>query len=347
MKKPIPLFLYLIIISILCCSNPAGNISLSANADDLFWVSHDNADMPVWVKGNTASKTIILIIHGGPGTTSEWFDGKPTLALKNKYAVAFWDQRGSGASEGNTGAGDMSLDLFVNDMAAVTSVIKYRYGSDMKIFLYTHSFGGLLGAAFLADSVRRSYVCGWIDIDGAHSYPLCNKLSRQMMIDTGTAQIAIGRNTGDWTTIVNYCANHDANVSLDISLQTEAYAKEAENLMGVSDNDGVDWFSPASVLEVASNLLRMYYTGGGRAFLESLEPLDYTKNLDNVNIPALLIWGRHDFVVPSGVGDTALAHLASADKRMVFMEHSGHAPMRTEPDSVNKEIIDFIERNSR
>ena len=40
---------------------------LSTNVNEIFWVTNNGADMPVRVMGNTASKVIILIVHGGPG----------------------------------------------------------------------------------------------------------------------------------------------------------------------------------------------------------------------------------------------------------------------------------------
>ena len=66
---------------------------LSGNADEILWVRNNGADMPVRVKGNTLSKIIILIMHGGPGDGSFDYADYKTARLREMYGVAFWDQR--------------------------------------------------------------------------------------------------------------------------------------------------------------------------------------------------------------------------------------------------------------
>src|SRR2546423_15018613 len=78
-----------------CKKNTA---EIASNANDLFWVTSNGADMPVWVKGNTTSNVILLVIHGGPGEGAYDFSDYETAKLREKYAVALWDQRNAGSS---------------------------------------------------------------------------------------------------------------------------------------------------------------------------------------------------------------------------------------------------------
>ena len=288
----------------------------------------------------------MLVIHGGPGATSLWYSGAATTALQARYGMAFWDQRDAGASAGNDNTDNLSLSQMTSDLASVVRVLKYRYGADIEVFLYAHSFGGLLAASYLTTGSNQDDIRGWIDIDGAHSYPLCNTLSRQMLIDTGVAEIARGSNADKWQPIVDWCRANPANVSLDISMKTEDYAGDAESYVPINPAlPSIDWFSPSSPTSAGANLLRTNYTAGGRAFLQSLEPADFSTQLAVVKIPSLLIWGRYDFVVPLGVGQNALANLGSPVKQLVVLNHSGHGGMYTETNTVNQEIEDFIEAN--
>ena len=68
---------------------------------DYFFLRHKGADMPIWVRGNTQSNIFILHLHGGPGGSSidEGVE-KVYLPLESDYAMVYWDQRGSGASQG-------------------------------------------------------------------------------------------------------------------------------------------------------------------------------------------------------------------------------------------------------
>ncbi|HET9825277.1 MAG TPA: hypothetical protein VFP87_08085, partial [Chitinophagaceae bacterium] len=57
---------------------------LSTDANEIFWVSNNGADMPVRVMGNTLSKVVILIVHGGPGDGSMDYADYKTARLREK-----------------------------------------------------------------------------------------------------------------------------------------------------------------------------------------------------------------------------------------------------------------------
>src|SRR5665213_828952 len=190
MKRLLPILLIFILIA--SCKKDAGH--LSSDANEIFWLSNAGADMPVWVKGNTASKIMILFLHGGPGEGSYRYAGYQTDQLWKNYSVAYWDQCDAGAAAGNSNYSNLTLDQMIDDLEKLVSVIKYRYGNDMEIFLMGHSFGGLLGSGFLVKNDNQTNIHGWIEVDGGHDYTESNTLERQMLIDTGTSEIAKGNN---------------------------------------------------------------------------------------------------------------------------------------------------------
>src|SRR5215831_20899265 len=89
---------------------------LSANANEIFWVRNNGADMPVRVEGNTLSNVIVLIVHGGPGDGSLDYADYETARLREKYGVAFWDQRNAGGAAGNNNLNKLNLSQMINDM---------------------------------------------------------------------------------------------------------------------------------------------------------------------------------------------------------------------------------------
>src|SRR5258705_8128244 len=108
---------------------------LSANANEIFWVTNNGADMPVLVKGNTSSKIIILIVHGGPGDGSYDYADYKTTRLREKYGVAFWDQRNAGGAAGNNNIDKLNLPQMINDFEVIIKGLKLRY-EGASIFLY-------------------------------------------------------------------------------------------------------------------------------------------------------------------------------------------------------------------
>src|SRR4051812_15358351 len=120
-------FVCICLIIFLSGSCKKQSVQLSVSANDLFWVTNQGADMPVWVKGNTRSNVIILVIHGGPGDGAYSFSDFETEKLRENYSVAFWDQRNAGASSGNSNISSLSLPQMVSDLEALIHVLKYRY----------------------------------------------------------------------------------------------------------------------------------------------------------------------------------------------------------------------------
>ncbi|MES1218517.1 MAG: alpha/beta hydrolase [Bacteroidota bacterium] len=336
------LFIGLIILSLLSCKKEA--VHLSTSADEIFWLSNKGADMPVWVKGNTTSKIILLYLHGGPGNGSYRYTGFQTDQLWGHYAVAYWDQRDAGVAAGNANYSDLTLDQMIEDLKKLVILLKYRYGNDTEIFLMGHSFGGLLGSGFLVKDDNQKNIRGWIEVDGAHDYPETNILSRQMLIDTGTSEISKGNYVPQWTGIVDYCKSHPPNVSLDISIKTEDYASDAENYVDINHTStALHLFSVSSPLSFGSNLYKLYYTSAGKRFLQSLEPVSFTDQLYKIKIPSLLIWGQYDFTVPVGSGIHALSNLGSSYKHLTMMPHSGHIPMNGDTGLFTQAVIDFVD----
>jgi len=78
--------------------------TIGATISDSLWLEHKGAQMPILVEGNTASKTFILMLHGGPGGSSKIYNEvlqKMSRPLEEKYAVAYWDQRLAGNTRGH------------------------------------------------------------------------------------------------------------------------------------------------------------------------------------------------------------------------------------------------------
>ena len=338
-------YIFLIAIMAICAGScKKETAQLSANTSDVFWLSNAGADMPVWVKGNTASHVMILFLHGGPGNGSYRFAGFQTDQLWKNYSFAYWDQRDAGAAAGNSNYANLNVNQMIDDLKKLIELIKYRYGNDMEIFLMGHSFGALLGCGYLVENDNQNNIKGWIEVDGAHDYPETDRLERHMLIDTGTSEIQKGHYVSEWQTIVNYCKKHPVRNSVSIGAQTDDYASDAEDYVNINHTQtAVDLFSVSSPISFGINLLKVDYTEAGQQFLKTLLSASYTNQLNKITIPSLLIWGQYDFTVPMGCGYDALNRLGSSYKQLVLMPHSGHVPMNGDPDLFAQTVTRFIE----
>lgn len=335
-------FILLAVIWLAGCKKETPQLSASTN--DVFWLSNAGADMPVWVKGNTASHVMILFLHGGPGSGSYRFIGFQTNQLWKNYSVAYWDQRDAGTAAGNSNYKNLNLSQMIDDLKKLIALIKYRYGNDMEIFLMGHSFGALLGCGYLVQNNNQDNIKGWIEVDGAHDYPESDLLERRMLIDTGTSEIKKGHHVSQWQPIVDYCKKHPVRNSIPIGLKTDEYAADAEDYVNINHTKtAVELFSVSSPASLGANLFKFYYTDAGRDFLQEIITASYTNQLYKITIPSLLIWGQYDFTVPMGCGYDALNKLGSSYKQMAVMPHSGHVPMNGDPDLFAQTVSRFIE----
>ena len=70
--------------------------------------------------------------------------------------------------------------------------------------------------------------------------------------------------------------------------------------------------------------------------------ISFTDRLNEITIPSLVLWGKHDIIVPAVYAQEAYENLGSNHKELFIFEKSGHSPMATEPDLFAEKVIDFI-----
>jgi proline iminopeptidase len=94
--------------------------------------------------GNPADPMIVFL-HGGPGA-----DYRNGLNVKNlvddNYYVVFYDQRGSGLSKRHP-KNSYTIQGMLDDLTAV--IQHYRHSPAQKVFLFGHSWGAMLTAAYI------------------------------------------------------------------------------------------------------------------------------------------------------------------------------------------------------
>lgn len=91
------------------------------------------------------SDPMVVFLHGGPGG-----DYRNALSVKelatDGYYVVFYDQRGSGLSQRHD-KNSYSIQQVLDDLTAVIN--HYRSADTQKIFLFGHSWGAMVAAAYI------------------------------------------------------------------------------------------------------------------------------------------------------------------------------------------------------
>lgn len=323
---------------------------IGASVSDLLWLENKGAQMPILVEGNTASETIILIIHGGPGGTAKVYNETLTEfsePLEERYGVAYWDQRLSGNSRGTFDESDVTVAQMVEDTRLVVDLLRHRYGQGISIFLLGHSWGGYLGTAFLAEGDNQVGINGWIEVDGAHNIEKITTDGVALMKET-----AQGRG-GEWIDILDFANDFDTTfIDKDKTLD---FNRKAWETIQVAQDDGLinKWNPDFDVLWKAlftdnsntTNLANTVMIASSGLWTEALaKPL--SDDLEKITVPSLLLWGQYDFVVAPSLGYEALEKLGTPeeDKSLTVFTQSGHSPMQEEPDLFIQLVLDFVEK---
>jgi pimeloyl-ACP methyl ester carboxylesterase len=339
---------FLLLLAVLSLSCQSENISVGPNVRDYFYLENQGAKMPILVEGNTASGVMVLWVHGGPGGTAIGFqnDANSTKYLEANLGVAYWDQRGAGGSQGSS-TPSLALSQYADDLKKVVQLLKYRYGAKTKIFLLSHSWGGLVAPAFLTEGTNQQLVSGWINVAGAHNYYLNDSLTRAYLLQFGKDQIKKNINVDKWQPIVDYTETHVPDYDLGVSQALNACASDAEGYIDDISHQGaglgglLNQKTAFSFLWTLSNAGSTYFSSLNKDILYA----EYSSKLSRITLPLLCITGKYDFTVPRGLADEVMQKVSSQRKRLLILPHSGHICMDNEPVPFYEAVIEFIRQN--
>ncbi len=332
-------------LSIFSCSKEDINLN---DLNETIYVRHKNADMPAHIHGNGSEKVFLIILHGGPGGNGLSYRlNTIRTEIEKNNAVVYFDQRGSGNSQGNYSGKDISVDIMAEDVLALAKVIKTKYGDDSKLFLLGHSWGGTLGPAVLLK--KQEDFLGWINVDGSHDPKGEYNAYQASLNKMANEQIALENSVDYWEGILDLVQNTDPNYNFnDYSKLNNASGKGEDKL--AADN---------VINESKFDLsLESLFNNGIRAFWNKIitshllinkrgvyEKVSFTDQLAEITIPSLVLFGKYDLVVPTVIAQEAFDNLGSTDKEIFIFEKSGHVPMATEPDLFADKVIEFINQH--
>lgn len=344
--------LKLVAIAIMMCTIAAcSEDDTLQDLDETIFVRLNNADMPAYIRGNGSEKIFLVTLNGGPGGIGLEFVGTAFSEIETKYAVVYFDQRGSGMSQGSYSEDDISLDIMAEDVVALAKVLKRKYGNDSQLFLLGHSWGGTLGTATLVKD--QSDFSGWIEVDGANNPAGLYDLYRETFTTTANTQIALGNSVDFWELVLEDVAAVDPVSNLDDFLELNSLAFDLQKKL--RDDDFIDIRdngSEGNGLIFQYNILTTIWNSNQIATIlidqqALFETTDFTDQLPDITIPALFISGQYDMIVPIASAQAAFENIGSDVKELLLFERSGHAPPATEPERFAQEVLRFIDSNKQ
>ncbi|MCB0707374.1 MAG: proline iminopeptidase-family hydrolase [Saprospiraceae bacterium] len=260
-------------------------------------------DNQVWTQKMGVGKTPVMLLHGGPGATHEYFENFPEYLDTLKYTIYFYDQLGSYFSDKPDLENLWELDRFVEEVETVRIALGLT-----NFYLLGHSWGGIV----------------------AFHYALKYPENVNALILSNSPCTSFG--TFDYRNEVFQKTKKELKVELDRK-PTQAELRDKYNEIY---RYGLD-----TVPEVFTRLERHYnrdpkiWESG--FFKQKKWTLE--EKAKEIQMPTLIIGGEMDFVDPN---DFRLLHSAIPDSELVILPNAGHFSMWSVPEAYFKSLDDFI-----
>ena len=341
MKKTI-LYIILVTLTLGACEK-----SDYLASGEFFHLSHKGANMPVWVNGNFTSDVILITVHGGPGDSGMEQNIAPGFKLlEDDYMLVYWDQRYSGMTQGHYDLKTQTPDQFIEDTDKLVQLIQHKYPGK-KLFMIGHSWGGQLSAGYLGRDNHDDNFMGWIDLNGSLYGDLEAQMMKEFIMERVPAKMAEpDADLEFWQFIIDF---YEENPEPKNYSDPEPYWYA--DAVGGSVYDLEEYYELAPVpyteLIFKSMFSMSFYVD---AFYSEetyglWDDINYTPELGNITIPALMLWGADDGIVPADLADYVYENLATdpSMKEVVKIPECCHGPQNETPETFYQEVSSFIE----
>ena len=312
---------------------------------EYFHLEHKEAILPIWVKGNIDSGIFLFTIHGGPAAASghEFALSPGFQELEKDFAVVYWDQRESGIAQGKPQDEGHTLEQYTEDARYVFQLIQEKY-APVDIFLLGHSWGGAIGHSLLLEEGFQEKLSGWILVDGMSNDPKEMAEMKRWTLQKADSLIELGERVEFWESAKKWFESNPSYSSMAKPPYQFAIAAGGDlyDDQRYLDSAKIDFIQLALKSPFSTDYLFSQVKG---------TKVDYTgwtvaDRLREIKLPSLIIWGRHDGIIPvtmaydcfNGYGSPA------ADKYLEIFDYSAHSPHFEEPLTFAERVETFVDR---
>jgi proline iminopeptidase len=270
----------------------------------------------VWYRSVGEGGTPLLCLHGGPGFTHYYLE--PLEALADRRQVIFYDQLGCGKADRPQDAALWTVDRFVEELAVVRDAL----GLD-RLHLFGSSWGGMLAMQYVLD--RRPAL---------ESLILCGSPASMIRWVKDCDELLSAEPAEVYRTI----REHEASgFTACPEYQSAILGFYREHVCRMSP-----W--PAGLeRSFAEAGYDVYTTMNGPSEFTvtgTLKTWDIMGRLTEIDLPALLVGGRHDECTP---GHLEEMHRRIAGSQLAVIEDASHLCFAEQPAEFNALVNAFLD----
>lgn len=272
----------------------------------------------VWYRiAGSGSETPVILLHGGPGSGSDYL--KPLEGLALDRPVIFYDQLGCGRSDRPEDSGLWHLERFVEELAAVRRALNLE-----EVHIYGHSWGTMLAVDYVL--TKPAGVKSLILASPCLSVKRWEEDARRLI-----AELPLR--------IQRHIRHHQSEGTTDSKEYEQAVAEFLKRHVCRLN----PW--PAELLQAFDSSNQEIYRimWGPSEFhpVGNLKNYERVSRLHEITVPVFFTAGRYDEATPEA---TAWYRSHVTDSSLRIFEHSSHLPMFEEPGIYLDSIGEFLQR---
>lgn len=324
---------------------------ISPSTDELFHLKNEEYLIPIRVRGNTTSGKIILFVQGGPGSNTldfaeiDYPGWKKTL--EKEYAIAYYDQRGTGNRQGNFKLEQISVKTYVDDLHQIASFLSTAYNAE--IIMMGHSFGGQLTYRYMLAHPTDGIPNKYISVNGSGTSDgdtLRWEFRREFLQNTAALEISKDKNVEEWEGVLSWLSTRPKIETVADKIQWNHYIDQlvykyySEKSLSFKNYFNVLFSSPY-------NPITAFLNDGSIddirwKLIMDMASFNLTDKLSGIDQDILLITGRYDDVCPPEEMNYVFNNITSSSKKIEIIENAGHESFNHQPEEFMNLIINYI-----
>jgi proline iminopeptidase len=272
----------------------------------------------------------LLILHGGPGASHEYF--LPYLTpLARRHQLIFIDERGSGRSQPLDDPSGYTVENMVEDTEAVRQALNLG-----QVALLGHSYGGVIAQAYALKYQKN--LSSLILASTFSSTKAINEVFARMK-EKMLAEVREHINKMEAEGLYGHGKDYEKNRYTNEYMIAAwgdgyfpyLYQKHPDANYDPVDNGKMSW-----------ELYREMWGSHGEFVIDgNLKSVEYTDRLSTIKVPTLILVGDHDESDPS-MSWTMNQKIAGS--KLVILPKSGHMTFVDQPTLFEKAVDDFLAR---
>ncbi len=287
----------------------------------------------IMLDGKSANNTVVICLHGGPGTPVPFSVGCRGMfpEITENVTLVCWDQLGCGIN--NYPIDDsFSIDTFVNMTVDLAREIRRRF-PDNRIYLFGMSWGSILAlktSDIVGNEINGAVTYGQVLHDITFNEAVYCALEKSKLPKKKKQQLQTMKN--------DKSAGNAARIMEWISKYTNAYNGTDENsapigsfILGLLKSPDYKFRDFKAV--VINGYMK------NTSLIQALTCCDLRNELKNSKIPYTIIQGSEDIVTPTKMIEDYVTVCDNKNVKTVIIPDSGHFPGKKAMKAILNELI--------